>query len=100
MDHLKDFLTYLTVEKGLSRNTIESYHFDLRKFHDFLSSKGINFVSFTKADVIDFLEKLRGGNYSDSSICRLLSSIKGLCRYLLIENIIRAECRKPRACAC
>ena len=91
MDHLKDFLTYLTVEKGLSRNTIESYHFDLRKFHDFLSSKGINFVSFTKADVIDFVEKLRGKNHTDSSICRLLSSIKSLCRYLLIENIIQED---------
>jgi len=91
MDHLKDFLTYLTVEKGLSRNTVESYHFDLRKFHDFLSSKGINFVSFTKADVIDFVERLRGEGYADSSICRLLSSIKGMCRYLLIENIIEED---------
>ena len=91
MDHLKDFLTYLTVEKGLSRNTVESYHFDLRKFRDFLSSKGTNFVSFTKADVIDFVERLRGEGYADSSICRLLSSIKGMCRYLLIENIIEED---------
>ena len=91
MDHLKDFLTYLTVEKGLSRNTVESYHFDLRKFRDFLSSKGTNFISFTKADVIDFVERLRGEGYADSSICRLLSSIKGMCRYLLIENIIEED---------
>ena len=91
MDHLKDFLTYLTVEKGLSRNTMESYHFDLRKFHGFLSSKDIGFVSFTKADIIDFLERLRGENYTVSSICRFLSSIKGLCRYLLIENVIKED---------
>ncbi len=59
VDHLKDLLTYLTVEKGLSRNTTESYQFDLRKFQDFLSSKDKGFDSFTKADIIDFLEKAR-----------------------------------------
>ena len=91
MDHLKDFLTYLTVEKGLSRNTIASYRFDLRKFHDFLSSKEMSFVSFAKADLIDFIERLRGEDYNVSSICRFLSSIKGLCRYLLIENVIKED---------
>ncbi len=91
MDHLKDLLTYLTVEKGLSRNTTESYQFDLRKFHGFLSSKDKGFDSFTKADIIDFLEKVRGENYTASSICRFLSSIKGLCRYLLIENVIKED---------
>jgi integrase/recombinase XerD len=91
MDHLKDLLTYLTVEKGLSRNTTESYQFDLRKFHGFLSSKDKGFDSFIKADIIDFLEKVRGENYTASSICRFLSSIKGLCRYLLIENVIKED---------
>lgn len=91
MDHLKDLLTYLTVEKGLSRNTTESYQFDLRKFHGFLSSKDKGFDSFVKADIIDFLEKVRGENYTASSICRFLSSIKGLCRYLLIENVIKED---------
>ena len=89
--YLKDFLTYLTVEKGLSKNTIASYRFDLTKFHDFLSSKEISLVSFTKADLIDFLERLRGEAYNVSSICRFLSSIKGFCRYLLIENVIKED---------
>ena len=89
--YLEDFLTYLTVEKGLSRNTIASYRFDLKKFYNFLSSKGISLVSFTKADLIDFLETLRGEAYNVSSICRFLSSIKGFCRYLLIENVIKED---------
>lgn len=91
MHYLKDFLTYLTVEKGLSKNTIASYRFDLTKFRNFLSSKGISFVSFEKADLIDFLERLRGEVYNVSSICRFLSSIKGFCRYLLIENVIKED---------
>jgi integrase/recombinase XerD len=91
MDYLEDFLVYLTVEKGLSRNTIASYRFDLRKFQGFLSTKSVNFISFTKAALIDFLELLRDEDYNVSSICRFLSSIKAFCRYLLIENIIKED---------
>jgi integrase/recombinase XerD len=85
---LKDFLTYLSVEKGLSRNTIDSYFFDLRKFQDFLSSEDKEFISFLRADIIDFIERLRDEGYSISSICRFISSIKGLCKYLIVEDII------------
>jgi integrase/recombinase XerD len=91
MDHLNDFLTYLSAEKGLSRNTVESYHFDLRKFRESLSSRSRDFASFTKADIIDFIEKLRDEGYSASSICRFLSTVKSLCKYLLIENIIKED---------
>ena len=90
-DQLKDFLTYLTVEKGLSKNTIESYSFDLKKFHYFLSSKDKDLRSFNKADIVDFVEILRGEDNSMSSICRRLSAIKGLCRYLLLEGFVKED---------
>lgn len=88
MNLLRDFLSFLSVEKGLSRNTVESYSLDLRKFHDFLSSKHKDFPSFLRSDIIDFIERLRNEGYSISSICRFISSIRGLCKYLLIEKII------------
>jgi integrase/recombinase XerD len=88
---LRDFLTYLSVEKGLSKNTIESYSIDLKKFQDFLSLKNKNFASFTRADVIDFIEILRNKGYSISSTCRFISSIKSLCKYLIIENVIKED---------
>jgi len=88
---LRDFLTYLSVEKGLSKNTIESYSIDLKKFQDFLSLKNKNFASFTKADVVDFIETLRNKGYSISSTCRFISSIKSLCKYLIIENVIKED---------
>jgi integrase/recombinase XerD len=91
LEHLKNFLTYLAAEKGLSRNTIESYQFDLRKFQSFLSSKNKDLVSFARADIIDFIESLRDNGYSIPSICRAISSIKGLCRYLIIEKTIKGD---------
>jgi integrase/recombinase XerD len=88
---LKDFLTYLSAEKGLSRNTVESYNLDLEKFRDFLSSKDKGLDSFSKGDIIDFIERLRDEGYSMSSTCRFLSSIKSLCRYLIVEGIIKED---------
>jgi integrase/recombinase XerD len=91
VEFLRDFLTYLSVEKGLSKNTIESYSIDLRKFQDFLLQKNKSFSSFIRTDVVDFIETLRSEGYSISSICRYISSIKGLCKYLIIENIIKED---------
>jgi integrase/recombinase XerD len=88
---LGDFLTYIAVEKGFSKNTIESYSLDLRKFQNFLSSRDKGVTSFLKADIIDFIESLRDEGYSISSICRFISSIKGLCKYLITENLIKED---------
>jgi integrase/recombinase XerD len=88
---LKSFLTYLSVEKGLSKNTIDSYSIDLRKFQEFLLSKEKGFSSFLRVDIIDFVERLRDEGYSLSSICRYISSVKGLCKYLLIEKAIKDD---------
>ena len=91
MNLLKDFLSFLSVEKGLSKNTIESYRLDLRKFQDFLSSKDRDFPSLSRPDIIDFIERLRNEGYSISSICRFISSIRGLCKYLLLEHVISED---------
>jgi integrase/recombinase XerD len=91
VDLLKNFLIYLSVEKGLSRNTIESYSIDLRKFQEFLSSGNKGFVSFSRTDIVDFIERLRAERYAISSICRFISSIKSLCKYLMIQNLIQED---------
>jgi integrase/recombinase XerD len=88
---LHDYLSFLSVEKGLSKNTVESYYLDLRKFQDFLSSNSKDVPSLSRADIINFLEQLRDEGYSISSICRFISSIRGFCKYLLIEHAIRED---------
>jgi integrase/recombinase XerD len=88
VDLLKDFLTYLSVEKGLAKNTVQSYRIDLVKFENFLKSEGKGLDRFSKSEIIDFLDLMRDKAYSLSSICRFISSLKGLCRFLLMEKLI------------
>jgi integrase/recombinase XerD len=88
MDIMQNFLSYLTAEKGLSKNTVASYHLDLKKFRDFLISKDKDLDAFAKNDIVDFIEKLRNEAYSTASICRFISTVRSLCKYLLVENRI------------
>lgn len=85
---LKGFLSYLSVEKGLSANTLDSYGRDLKGFSEFLAAGGKEFMGFARSDILDYLEELREKGCSTASICRFISSLKGLCKFLLIEKLI------------
>ncbi len=86
MDIIPDFLSYIAAEKGLSKNTVASYRLDMKKFRAFLLAKNTDLPAFARADIIDFIRKLRDEAYSAASICRFISAIKGFCKYLLLEN--------------
>ncbi len=88
MELLETFFTYLTVEKGLSNNTVSSYRTDLRKFSAFLAEKGVSPESAGTPNIIDFIESLRGSGYSAASVCRYISSIKAFYKFMRIENIV------------
>ena len=85
------FLTYLSVEKGLSRNTINSYAADLKKYLRFLNEQGRDVSKAGKADILDFIELLRGSSYAIPTVCRYISSIRALYRFLLIEKRIEED---------
>lgn len=91
MDLLEAFLSYLAVEKGLAPNTLEAYGRDLRGFSASLAGKGREPGKITRPDIIDYLDELREGGRSLSSVCRFISSLKGFCRFLVLERIITED---------
>lgn len=87
MEAVKDFLIYITVEKGLSENTVKSYSLDLKRFQGFLERDSKDLL-FSRQDIIEFLDSMRAEGLSASSICRVMSTIREFSKYLLIEGII------------
>ena len=85
---LKQFVAYLSTEKGLSLNTVASYSRDLQGFFNFLSELARYCTSFTREDIVNYIGRLKDAGYSTASLCRFISSIRGLCRYLVVEKII------------
>lgn len=88
VDPLKRFLNYLTVEKGLAANTLEAYERDLRRFHDHLEQSGASITAFDRKDISSFIDGLRDAGHKTSSLARYIASIRGLCKFLLMEKII------------
>jgi len=82
-----DYATYLTVEKGLSANTVASYSADLARFASHLSEAGKSLGSFGKEDVLGFMDALRVEGHSASSLARMLSSLRGFSKFLLLRGL-------------
>ena len=102
MDQLLDsFLSYLAVEKGLSKNTLESYGRDVRKFVLYLDKNKIKTVQdITYGTILDFLSDFKKQGFSDTTTVRNIVSIKQFFKYLLVEKIIKenptSQIRTPR----
>jgi len=82
------FLDYLSVERGLSNNTIVSYRKDLDIYTDFLSHCSINTLSkIAKNDIINFMLQQKDKGISANSIARRLAAIRMFHRFLTRERI-------------
>ena len=88
---LKEFGAYLTIEKGLSRNTVTSYSADLAKFAGFLEGRGAGLDAIKKEDITAFMADMHAKGISASSASRMLSSIRGLCRYLILQGRMKED---------
>lgn len=91
-EHLDSFLVYITMNRGLSKNTIESYSRDISSLTAFLDKRGISDpASVNEPDVAAFFEHLRKKNLSPRSVARNIVSLKQFFRFLLAENVITED---------
>lgn len=83
-EDIKDYLTYIKLEKKLSKNTITNYEFDLNSYVEYLEKKGICKASnITINDIQKYLEFLSKDGLNPRSIKRHITTIKEWHKYLL-----------------
>ncbi|HEX2954046.1 MAG TPA: site-specific tyrosine recombinase XerD [Bacillota bacterium] len=88
-EQLQDFLNYLSVERGLAPNTLESYGRDLRQFLVFLQEKkGLKVEEVTQAVVIGYLLHLQAKGRATATLSRSLAAIKSFYHFLAREQVI------------
>lgn len=91
-EQLKNFKLYLTVEKGLSENTVLSYAFDLRDLEVFLRELGLTSLKELEADHLHrYLAELYAENKAKTTLARHLSSIRSFTKYLHKEKILAKD---------
>ena len=91
MDPTEQFLNFLTVEKGLSSNTLEAYRRDIGKFSVFLKKNNKKFVNFKRADILAFIDQMRNDGNQPATIARNIAALRGLCRFMLMEGVIKED---------
>ncbi len=86
------FLDYLSVERGLSSNTIVSYRKDLEFYIDFLTSCHRDSLSkITKNDITNFMLAQKDKGISTNSVVRRLAAIRMFHRFLAREKILKND---------
>ena len=79
-EFVDDFSDYLRIDKNYSSNTVESYIRDLKYFLTYIDKEILN---ITKKDIDNYILHLLP-NYNESSINRIIASIKSFYKYLAI----------------
>jgi integrase/recombinase XerD len=99
-----DFLAYLELERGLSRNTLQAYRSDLLQFGEFLDRRGLNVLEVSHGDLATFLSELAAGveerpPVAAATLQRKAACLRSFYRHLRREGAIEhdptAELRGP-----
>ena len=85
---IKEFKTYLKIERSLSDNTIDSYLRDVRKLAKFSEEKELDELQITKAEVKEFIAFINTEGISARSQSRIISGIKAFYKYLILEDYL------------
>ena len=92
-----DYLSHLSVERGLARNTLLSYRRDLKRYVAFLGDNGIGGpAEIAEADLTGFLGALRLGDEDNqplgaASVARTVIAARGFHKFMLREGLTRVD---------
>ncbi len=88
-----DFLSYLELERGLSRNTLNAYRTDLLQYGEFLSAHGLDALTVRPVEIGEFLAELATGGgekapCSSSTIHRKAACLRSFYKHLRRDELI------------
>ena len=88
---VRQYLTYLQIEKGLRPLTCEAYESDLALFTEYLEKTNALPLTATQPDVAGFLKHLQTHGVQPRSVARKLSCLRGFYKWLLLDKQIHHD---------
>lgn len=82
---------YLSLEKGMSGNTLQAYDDDVQKLLRFTDFKGLSIAEITEDDLHEFLAALHDVGIAPRSQARIISGIRSFFRFLKTNNYIETN---------
>jgi integrase/recombinase XerD len=87
----EEFLTWLTVERGRSANTLAAYRRDLHGYTGWLTTEGRTLDTVTEPDIERYVARLRAEDRAPASVARALVAVRTLHRFLADEGAVAAD---------
>jgi integrase/recombinase XerD len=88
---IRYFVEHLTIERGLSVNTVKAYSSDLSALSGYLADRGLSWRDADRDVMLDFLDFLRDSGMESATIARHLVAMKMFYRYSVAENFTESD---------
>lgn len=89
---LQSFIRFLTTERGLSRNTLESYERDLLQFVAYIELQGISSWRDTgKMHLAGYLSQLKALGRASATLSRIRVSLRSFFQYMVKERLLDSD---------
>ncbi|MBO4699355.1 site-specific tyrosine recombinase XerD [bacterium] len=89
---LKKYMNHIKLEKRLALNSVEAYERDLTDFLEYLDSRGLCITQADSVNISEYVIHLsKDRNFSDRSLARAISSLRGFLKFLLEDDYIIPE---------
>lgn len=88
---IENYLEYVLKELNYSIQTMAGYKKDLMAYSDFLKQHNIDYLRINKKEIMSYMKYLDYLKYSNKTISRHLSSIRGFYNYLVNIKLIEAN---------
>ena len=89
--YIKDFVSFLKIEKGLAENSVFAYQNDVNKLADFSIAKHLQPETISYHNLKEFVATLYDLGLSARSQARIISGVKQFYGYLLVEEVIQDD---------
>lgn len=90
-DFIENYIENLKNVKKLSKNTLESYKRDLKKFVKYLAENKIKIEDVEKNNIDNYIENMKQLGYKAASATRTLATLRSFYSYLLKKGKIKKD---------
>ena len=94
-EQVRQFLEFLTVEKGFSPNTHEAYQNDLSQLHEFAEPRvgpgPGGWAKVSRSMLTDYVVSLRDRDYAPTTVARKIAAVKSFFGFLSNEGLVAED---------
>jgi integrase/recombinase XerD len=88
-DLVREFLTYIQVERGLSANTVQSYARDIARLDGWAAKNGKRIEKLERKDLREWIARMSRDGLAPTSVSRAVSAARGFYRFLMLDGHIK-----------